>query len=427
MAIGANIPLKLLIRECSLKKKSDEEIFNDLKEMNRENIHEIFKYKKFNYDFSDYVTIYSSEEDIIGSIEPSYDEFFYSLLRFLNIKDIDTSNSDNTTIKMKEKIEELKQITEETELKNKFPILFNDLIQGREYIRKAKTQEEKDYYYSCALKKSLDNFIKTQVELYTRFIEKRASYGELIAKKNYNEYFKENFNMDKVRMILASKYLNICRSSDDFITISKYFEVLDSYDKSKSYEKGYTLKDENNEELRAYQLELGVINLRLRYNELRKLDANWEIIPPDSYHKVRKGSKPRVTLLNYEEMNRLRDIGEEKKSFYIKTKPLLIIKGKNRYKDYLAYVYKNGETILDREYDSDNPNTATGAAIFNFRIGDFETLSKLTPSVLKKNKKAKRIEHRSDWKEKVLEIINKEITKDDQEEINKFLTKRKGK
>ena len=37
-----NVPLHILIKQCSLGKKTPEEIFNDLSLMNREIIHESF-------------------------------------------------------------------------------------------------------------------------------------------------------------------------------------------------------------------------------------------------------------------------------------------------------------------------------------------------------------------------------------------------
>ena len=422
-----NIPLLDLIETCNNGKKTNKEIFDDFSKMNRENIHDTFKYKKFNYDFTDYLTIYKDEEndDIIGIVRPCYYEFFVNLLKFLDIRGQKEDNEELTK-ELLTKVEELANIKTETELKNKFPYLFNDLLDGRSYMDmvrkiddKEKQQELKDYYYSCAMKESLKGFLKTQTEELKRYSIDRYKYGKKTLETSYNDYIKEYFDIEKVNMYIAETYLNVCENTDDLISIDKYLPTLLKYseelrksikseDKKIDYEKRY----------RIIALNCRIINLRDRAEKLRNKKVNWNITHTPRKMIARKVGQPRIALFDFKKIERLKEINNEKSEFYTKNKPLLIVTGLKGLRGYIAYIYQNGEVILDKD-----SKYHKNSAMYNFHIVDFDEFTKLDTQELKS--KSTWISHRKGWQEKIEEIINREADEEDKKEVKEFIKKHK--
>ena len=158
-----DVPLKMMIRECSLNPRLSFEHFNNIALRNRENIHDIFKYKKFNNDFVSYITVYGDENHFMGGFMPSYDHFLDQLIKILNA-DVPSNVKDDGELSkiLNDRINKLKGIRKESQLKYEFPLIYKDLIDGRSYYNSIQYLKKKDptkyqdgehYYYSCALMK----------------------------------------------------------------------------------------------------------------------------------------------------------------------------------------------------------------------------------------------------------------------------------
>ena len=431
-----NLSTETLIKECSNHKVPEEDIFYDLRLMNRENIHDVFRYKKFNYDFIDKVTLYNDGSDAIGTIKPSYTDFIMSLCRFLNIPYKNSYSEEDLDVLFSSKVNELKGIRTELDLYDRFPLIYNDLVEGRKFIRdvermeedtdekKARKETQRHYYYSCALKRGLSNFIDTQAELYTRLTTKRKEYKEQIEKTDYNEYFKNNFDMNKVAMYTTHVYLKICEGTDDRLIIKKYLGLINNYIDS-SYDKSVSITTKEGIKVDINSIRTRIININKKIN--RASEVEWEIIRPGErdYSKVEKDSEttPKRTLLNYEELERLRIKGERKRTFYESTEYLEKAIGLRRYRGYIAYIYPNGEVILDTRYDSSRPLSATGDAIYNLKAIDFESLSKLDKSVLRDYPRVKHLNHTNTWEDRVTKIIERDNPEKEQEDAKKLVRK----
>ena len=421
-----NISLEDIIDTCSNGKKTKEAILEDFSIANRENIHEIFRYKKFHNDFTDFLTIYKDEEndDILGIIRPCYYEFFINLLRSLNIEGIRIDNEE-TTIELLQQIDKLTDIKTIRELENEFPELYKLLVEGRFYminVRNKSLQEQKTlkhYYYSCAMKESLQGFIKTQAEAYKRYVLDRYKYGLKTLEVDYNDYIKEYFDVEKLNMYIAETYLNVCENTDDLISIDKYLPTLLKYseelrksikseDKKIDYEKRY----------RIIALNCRIINLRDRAEKLRNKKVNWNITHTPRKMIARKVGQPRIALFDFKKIERLKEINNEKSEFYTKNKPLLIVTGLKGLRGYIAYIYPNGEVILDKD-----SKYHKNSAMYNFHIVDFEEFTKLDTQELKS--KSTWISHRKGWQEKIEEIINREANEEDKKEVKEFIKKYK--
>ena len=417
-----NVSLLDLIKTCSNGKKTNEEMFDDFSKINRENIHDIFKYKKFNYDFTDYLTIYKDEEndDITGIVRPCYYEFFVNLLKFLNIRGQKEDNEELTK-ELLSKVEELTNIKTETELKNNFPLLFNDLLNGRSYMNivrktndKEKQKELKDYYYSCAMKESLNGFLNTQTEALKRYSTDRYKYGKKTLETNYNDYIKEYFDIEKVNMYIAENYLKICESTDNLVVINRYLSTLLKY--SEELRKSIRTEDiKISYDLRCKMISLNcrIINLKDRVEELKNRKVDWNITHTPRKMVARKVGQPQIAIFDPKKLERLREINQEKIDFYTKNKPLLVVTGLKGLKGYIAYVYQNGEVILDKD-----SKYRKNSAMYNFKVVDFDELTKLDTQELKS--KSTWISHRKGWQEKIEEIINRDATQEDKEQVEAF-------
>ena len=273
------------------------------------------------------------------------------------------------------------------------------------------------------MRKSLEGFIKTQSEVYNRFISRKEEYKELIEKRNYNKYLREYFNMDKVALYVLSEYINRCNNEKDKRLLERYLYYLKLYEKS-SYNKDYSITLGNNKDFNNESIIRGIKDIEERLKTSSRI-IGWELVPSGKeYNKVHKNiKKTRRLSLSQEEIDILKEKGEEKQEFYQNTPYLGKLLGLLKYKGYVAYIYPNGEVLLERVYDNDKPYTAKGNAIYVMKASDFETFSKLDKNELRKEKKVTRIIHSKNWIDRLNKIITSEGKVEESEAALKLIKK----
>ena len=434
----ANLSLNTLIRECSKNPQEARNLYGFFDSINRERIHEAFSYKKFNDDFIDNVTCYNDGKYQIGVIRPCYEEFLCKLILLLNVKVTKPLiDNDDLTKKLYERLEVLKSITSEIELRKEFPFLYKDLQDGRRFIKGVEAQREFDdekkfeeelaekehYYYSCGMRRSLSNFVKTQAEVYRRFIDKRHELKQKQENTSYNGYIVKHFDMNRVYMYTMHEYLKICEKSNDKELIKFYIDLIERYLRSDKDKRVSIITDEN------IRVDISSIIIRLENIKKRVSDnsnlVEWVLIPEGrDYKRVKKNEKPsedKMLIFNYEEIQRLRQLGEKKKTFYEGTPYIAKAVGLRKYRGYIAYIYANGKVILDREYNDDNPKSAVDNAAYIIDAKDFEELSREEKPELIKNPKASRKYHTDTFEARIKTIINKPGTEEQQEEAKQLV------
>ena len=432
-----SLSLGTILRECSNDPNLSIDHFYHFALVNRENLHQVFKYRKFNDDFVDKVDCFNDGNHLIGMIRPSYEEFLQKLMILLNVpvrgKIID---DENLTNQLMQKVERLKEVTSELELEIEFPMLYRDLIAGRRYYHDLQVLRQQEgyneeqyasgehYFYSCALKKSLPNFITTQAELYRRFVTQRKELQAKQKETSFNGYLSKYFNLDKLYLYVIHEYLVKAEGCTNKEEIKKYIELVDRYLAS-SRRKDVTITTD-------VGMKIDIENIKNRLSNLKRLindnssQVDWILIPEGrDLSRVRKEPEQaeKITLMNLEEIERLRQKGERKRTFYESTPYLVKAIGLRKYHGYIAYIYENGEVILDREYNQDRPTTAIGDAIYNLKVADFETLSKYDKQVLRKHPRVGIMNHTPTWEQRVKKIIDREATREEQYE-SKQLVKR---
>ena len=433
------LSLNTIINECTKNIYMNYDHFLNIRLKNREFIGESFRYKKFNDDFCDTFLCYNDGNFVVGNIKANYNEFLRKLVKILNLNINNIVDDDNLTKKLNERLDVLKNIKKGDELKKEFPILYKDLQDGRKYLNdliRYKNQErikEKDYFsgehyfYSCALRRNLFRFINEQHKMYTRYVNNRSELKKQFENYNYNGYLKKYFDIDKLYMYVADRYLSFCENSNDKEKIMEYLRYLIGYIKC-DRKKDFSITTDNGMRINYDNIVRRTINLKRRMDDNSSL-VNWVIVPDSKdLKKVSedKKNKRRTTILNLEEINRLKNIGEAKCSYYESTNYVAKAIGLRKYKGYVAYIYENGEIILDREYDIDRPNSALGNAIYNIKVEDFELLSKLDKKTLRNCSGVRRIIHSQNWNDRVRDIIERPATDIEKQNV-KTLVKRLNK
>ena len=433
--IKTQLSLEVLIKQCA---KDDNAIkyLKDITHATNEIVHDVFKFQKLNCSFSDKLEIRNNGE-IIGYIGPSYDEFLEKLCLFLNLPvDGKIIDDENLTNKLNLRLMVLSSIKTEKELKQEFPYIYNDLMEGRKIMGKI-TEQEKNYprednyyeeqkhqYYRYGLRRSLSKFITTQTQVYRRFVERRNLYKEEISKRNYNDYLMKYFDAPSIALYATYSFVQAAKNTDNRLEKEEYLKVVRNYLLSK-----YNM-------LRSIKInyqKVGIKNIietyiAEKYDCLCKLsdalcveelieivkakeedNVEWVMIPVGRNTRMTKHYiKSRYTKLKLPEyeLDILRQKGREKEEFYEKTPYIGKIIGLSKYQGYRGYIYPNGEVLLDTVYNENNPKSGRGCAIYNFKVEDFERLSKLDKTHLMDTNKVKRIIHSKNWKEKAQQIID---------------------
>ena len=423
-----HINISKLIDVCGLNKKDKDFLFNDFRQENRKNIHEVFRYQKLDDDFTDYITLYSN-----GKFSPCYDEFLDKLVKNLNVKNANIRNdNDELTKILLERIEYLKNLPDEAELHNEFPVLYKDLQNGREFMNeieterkekpsyKEKTDEDEHYYYSCGLRKDLYGFIQNQVKLYTRMVLDRKKYKELIHKTKYNDYLKEQFDMDKVTLFIMNSYLEFCEKNSDRKVILKYFKEINKYIKSNS-EKNISIYI-GNKIVNFNTIVDRVQNIEKKLNYVNG-QAEWEFIPEGKLDYVKGVGVPKKESMSLEKLEKLRKKGKEKTDFFMNSPYSLKVYGKMKYKGYVAYIYPNGKVVLDTLYNDNYPSTAEGNAIYIVDASVFEIVTRLDKQDLKIHPLVTKINHTDTWRERTQKFIEEEGKEEDKKVANELIKK----
>lgn len=405
---------------------------------NRELVHEVFGYQKFQDDFDINIRYTNDGKNFIGTFRPSYTEYIKSIIKTLNLKlPKGIRDDDNLTNLLLDKVEILRTVQNSADLHNEFPLLYRIFQDGKKFMKeiesekgnpiyKEKNKEDNKYYYSCGLRShgsrgGFDDFVPIQVEVYKRFVERRKDYKKLVDAYSYDDFIKENYDISKLAMYIAHKYLEICeRSADNRNLLSKYAKLLDKYINENSYDKTTSITIDH--KIIDYDNILSRVNLL--NTRINKMDGEvpWVLIPEGKRTKyIRRGLDPQSIIMTEEALNALREAGEEKEAFYKKNEPLLKAYGTLKYKGYIAYIYPNGEVLLDTLYDANRPSTAKDNAIYYIPARYFDMVSGLDKQVLMRHPAVKRIYHAGNWQERAQKIIDAPGKQEEQEQAKQLV------
>ncbi len=282
-----------------------------------------------------------------------------------------------------------------------------------------------DIYYNHIL--DINSFTEEESDKLNLYIA--AKYIEEIEKPETKDkqrylfyltnYFKENVEMQITRVkiklkerkvtpiTLYQKYKDLLLKNPDLLAVN--FSYDDFQDMS---------REEIEDFVGAY---------------LSELHANWELLPSDDIsmdRKIRSIVKRKAKNMTEEERKqkeeRLLNLYIEKKTFFDGTDPYFRIKGKQTFDGYIGYIYSNSLVVLERYYkDVEETKLIENEAIYILRMQDFYELSKHSKIYLMASPLCKRVYHRGQWQERVLNYIRKDIALNPAKDTQKLILEKK--
>lgn len=428
-----SLSMKTLIRECSLRKCSDEELANIYSRLvYKHHIHEVFGYHRLGYNYCNHITLYNNGDYVMGYFKPSYEDFLQDLLHTLGMNTQNPVDNQNLTFEMLSQIKKLGDLknykgkdSRENHLRAEFPVLYRDLTHGRGYLMETPKKERKPYY-SCGLRVNFEHFLKAQCEMYYRFIMKRNDYKNSVEQASYNLFIKDQFDLNKVAMYAVHEYLNVCENTNDSEVIKKYLSLIEKYEQS-NFSKSVSLMSDDGQRIDWPMLQKRIQAIKNRDSRYFILDS--ELLPGGS--KVRscevgktRGAS-RSIQMTPEEINHLKEAGERKNRFYENSPYVLAIEGSKKDNGYRVFIYANGEALADTRFNHVTMSGAVGDATYHFKAKDFEELSGHTKTFLQNDERVERFIHSSNWEEKVRQVVEKEATEESKEEVKQLILKLK--
>ncbi|MGN1371319.1 MAG: hypothetical protein ACI4XM_03490 [Candidatus Coprovivens sp.] len=461
-----------LLNECSSNREQLEKEFSLLKELYRTNIIKINGYTKAKEDFFDYFRLITSYKNAETKIYISPIPFINKLKRFLNVTNPSTDfNDQQLSQELLKKVEELKNITSITELKEKFPYIYADYELSINAYHQIKKYEERhsnnrtieivstinrqyNIYNSSALDTDFHRFILKQSTLYRNLIVRRQFVEGYTNRSSIDFSMFQGLDKEKFELYLADKYLEKAYETEDdkikqqciyyiatYIRETKVSNIVIKNDQGQNISFKHIVRkykkllqsnpilkpiDEQRENFKGY-------HIKHVENHVKKYfftNVDWQIIPPGTEtelnRKVIDSLNRQYNYLTPEEKEKKilerYSTYERKRRFFDNSGYIHKLYGQNAFEGYIAYIYPNGEILMEKFFDDyENCIPTIGEAIYNIRAMYFDNLSKLSKPTLIKDKRCKRIIHAGNWEEKAQGIINHEATKETKEEVKQLL------
>lgn len=476
--IPIEINIKTLVEQCASDAEQLKAEFAMISQLYKEYIISNSDFTKANEDFLKCLRTRTNYKNAQTNIFISPLNYLQRLKQIFNISNPSVDFNDlNLRKEMLEKVEELKRITTQEELQQKFPEIYKDFILAQDAYEKIKKYAEK---YNGSTNPQVKATINRQKRLYktyaldTRiniFIEKQSlMYRNMIIRRQFVEGYANSYKIDltmftgldkeKFELYLADKYLTIAQTANDDKTKQECVYYLSTYIRETKFSP-IAIKNDNGEEI-TFRKILNRFKKLLKNNPvLKPIDedrkhfegyhwkhvenhvkkyflsgVSWQIVPPGEETeldtRVIESLNRTYNHLSLEEKEkRIRERYaeyERKMKFFDKSGYAHRIYGINEFNGYIAFIYPNGEVIMEKFFnDYANCIPTINEAIYNVKVTDFETLSRLKKPVLIKDKRCRRIIHRGNWESKGQEIIDRPATPESQEEVKKLMLKIEGK
>lgn len=454
--LDIDLDINILLRECSSDKAL---LLNEIRKIR--NNYETFLKREFGYAkaqfyFFDSLSIHTSYKDSESTLHINSNSFLEKLIKLLGVSsDIVNYNDLELKNKLLAKVDELKSIKDENELKLKFPFIYDDyelskkayLKIGNEnnYIRK---KELWNFYIMYGFDTRFDKFMVHQINMYRNFVVRRQFNEGYVNRNPLNLSEFKGLDKDKFELYVAYQYLDKARSSDDFDTVQECVKYLAAYirEYKSSNNKSIDITLNNSLKISFRNIFNGYIKLFKMYSELKPLDnersyykgynhkhvinhvnkyyghsVDWVIIPEcnlDLYTKYDRASV--VESLNKQfnylsksererEINRRYQVYDRKIKFYNNDKLEFSLVGLRDFNGYTAYIYSNGTVILDKlfsDYASCKP--AVDEALFVMDLDYFNNLSKFDKGELIKKDGVYRKYHCGKWEDRIIKFIERD-------------------
>ena len=296
-----------------------------------------------------------------------------------------------------------------------------------------------------------------QCTMYRNFVERRQFIEGLSFKNplDFNNF--QGLDKDKFELYLADKYLTIAFTSKTLEEKQNALYYVTAYIRQ-TKASAISIKNDNGEEVTFRKLLNRYRKLLKFNNKLKPVDeprerfkgynikhvinhinkyfgsqVSWTIVPNGEDDVENKDDVIRVLNRHYsylpdEERKKIifkrYELYERKINFFENTNYVFKIYGVSEFDGYVAYIYPNGEILLERFFtDYTECMPASGEAIYNLNIYNFEDKSKLSKMVLMNDPEVKRIIHCPTFEAQAQKIIDREATEEVRSDVDSFVKK----
>lgn len=470
--IMLEIDINTLLNECASNKEQLEKELSLIKELYRNNIINLMNYTKSQEFFFEKFRLLTSYKNAKTTIHISPIPFIKRLKELLNINNSSVDfNDKNLYQELLSRVEALKQTKTPEELQKEFPYIYQDYILSHTSLSKIRryetkhnqnrTQEiqaniDKQYYlYKIfGLSTNFQTFIDNQSKLYRNLVVRRQYIEGHTNRTPIDFSMFEGLDKDKFELYLADKYLQVATTTEDDKLKQQCIYFISTYIRE-TKTNNITIKNELNQEISFKQIVRRYKKFLQKNPIIRPIDeprenfknyhikhvenhvnkyfftnVNWQIIPPGTEdeldRKVIHTLNRQYNYLSPEEREKKilerYSMYERKKRFFENSGYIHKLFGQNSFEGYIAYIYENGEVLMEKFFDDYAHCIPTiGEAIYNIKAIYFETLSKLSKPVLIKDKRCKRIIHTGNWEERSQRIIDKPSTSETKEEAKQLI------
>ena len=472
------ININTILNECASDKSV---LYGEMKALRnkfQDDIISIMGYSKAQYYFFDDLCTRTKFKNAENEVYISPYPFFIKLKRILGIDNPSLDFNDlMLRNEMRVKVEELKTVRTPDELKEKFPLIYEDYeLSIKGYAKICSLEEERDRTGDPAIREKcrntwkkfkgyglhsrFDRFMEKQCVMYRNFVERRQFIEGLCFKNPLDFEGFKGLDKDKFEMYLADKYLDIAVNSttlnekqNAIYYVTAYFrqtkvsnisikndkgevvtfkKLVNKYRKLLKDNVGLKPVDEPREKFKGYNVN-HVVN---HINKYFGAQVSWTIVPNgdddvDNKDEVIEVLNRRYSHLPEEERQKIifkkYELYERKINFFENTNYVFKVYGVSEFDGYVAYVYANGEILLERFFsDYTECMPASGEAIYNLNIYNFEEKSKFSKAVLMKDPEVRRIIHCPTFESQARAIIEKEAPEGTTSDVEAFTLKFKG-
>lgn len=410
-----------------------------------------------------FVTRLKYKADSVDSITKLYidiNSVYENIFKYINI---DYKNLTDLSI-VNHQLDELKNVKNTSELKNKFPLIYEDYIKGQEiyknteYILNHFKEDSKEYKNAlflrrkcdaCQLKINFFEFVNNQYNMYKNIILNIKNLQQY-ARKPLSYDILEGVDISRLKLYIASKYLNQASNNQQkalYYLIPYIREnydnvsIIDDTDNFVNYEyikSGVKKIVTNNRTLIPYdttrkkfagkteERSLNIIEDDLSYYP----KLQWSTNSPEKYRNNKRNNKlgtvKKYKNFSNDDKNYAKKIYNRKINLLEKSPYMTRLFGKNGFDGYVAYIYRNGNVLMEKFYkDYKNLDLAVSEAMYVLDIDNFEKYCNLPKKQLMNLSKDKcvRIYHSDSYEQKASVFINQQIEETKKEKVKEFVKK----
>ena len=466
------LSIKTLINECASDKDQLTNELKVLRELYRDKV--IFEagYTKANEYFFDTLRIVTSYKTAESRLCISPIPFITKLKNILGVDNPSTDFNDQVLYQeLLSRVKVLGNIVSPEELKANFPAIYADYELSTKSYAQIKTYErnhpiprstevkdkiDRQYrlYRNFALDSDFCSFIVKQARMYRNLVVKRQFIEGYANRTQLNPAMFSGLDKEKFELYLADRYLETAIASDDKDEKQRCIYYIATYIRETKVSK-VTIKNDSGQKVSFNQLVRRYKKFLQSNTNIRPLDeprenfrnyhinhvqnhvnkyfftnVNWQIVPPGKEEDLDKAVISSLNRkYNYlspsEREKRILErygIYERKIRFYESSGYVQKVYGRNTFTGYIAYIYPNGEILMDKFFDdSANCIPTIGEAIYNVQVPDFDRLSRLSKTTLIKEAGCTRIIHSGKWEDKGRAIIARPPIPDAEQQVKKLI------